>query len=513
MRRFFDDSPLLLASGLALLCVPAIVAVTWMLSERWEAGRIEDAFQRQTLQIASTLTDSESDLETTFGQIKSLTTWVAEEGHALSAIQHPEDVAEENDFFRHIADSFDLDLIYVMNAKGISVAASNADSRASTVGLDYSDREHFQTAITGVPGRQFAVGRTTHIAGFFFSMPVRAADSVAGTVGVKINLPHLQHLVRISGGIISDEYGVVVLAENPKYLFMLMPHNRIADLSPEQRLQRYARSDFEMLPLKPAGYSDYPDVMDFDGLPVLLGSRTMIDLGFTLHVMSSFDMLGDTKRQRRVAFALGAGGGTLLAWGLWVAALYFLRARDYRRRLETANVQLSRLNSELHEQATHDYLTGALNRRAFSALLNTELERAKRYGGDLSCALIDIDHFKRINDQRGHAVGDLTLKFLVEAINRHLRRTDVLARMGGEEFALLMPNTPLGEAVQVVDRIRQLVAEQTVAGVEPPLQITFSGGVAGWHPGATDRALLNAADHALYAAKGAGRNRVLVAEL
>lgn len=512
MRRLLNASPLLLASLLTLLCAPAIVALTWMLVQYWESGRIDDALQRQTVQIASLLTDSESDLESTLGQIRSVTTWVSEEGHALSAILHPEDVRDENVFFHDIAESFDLDLIYVMNAKGISVSSSNADSRASTVGHDYSDREHYQTAITGVPGHQFAVGRTTHVPGLFFSMPVRDGEKVVGTVGVKLNLPHLQHLIRISGGVVADEYGVIVMTDNPKYLFNVMPNSHLPSLPTEQRLQRYATNTFEPFPLRSAGYADHPDVMMLDGRPVLIGSRAMIDLGLTLHVISDFDVLNDAKRQRQVIFLFGAGAGILLAWGLWVGALYYLRARDYRLRLEAANTQLSHLNSELQEQATHDYLTGALNRRAFSALLNTELERAKRYGGELSLGIIDIDHFKRINDSRGHAVGDVTLKFLVDNLNAHLRRSDVLARMGGEEFAVLMPNTAPDEAVRVLDRMRQTVAELEVPGQVPTLRITFSGGVAAWHPGLSDRALLNAADHALYAAKGSGRNRIVVTE-
>jgi diguanylate cyclase len=222
--------------------------------------------------------------------------------------------------------------------------------------------------------------------------------------------------------------------------------------------------------------------------------------------------LYEIQNQRYILFVAASTASLLLLWGLWIAVLYFLRARDYRRRLEMANSQLSSLNNELHEQATHDFLTGLLNRRAFSALLNNELERVKRYGGELSLAIVDIDHFKRVNDSRGHAVGDVALKFLADSISQRMRRSDALARLGGEEFALLMPNTAVAEAVRVVDRMRQAISAIPVPELEPPLLLTFSAGVAAWRPGVGDRALVNTADQALYAAKGSGRNCVFVAE-
>lgn len=510
LGRFKDASPLVLASGLTLLCTPALVAIAWMATEHIAVGRIEAAIQRQTQQIARQLTDTESDLEVVFSQARSITTWISEEGHARSAILDPQDVTDENVFLQGVASSFGLDLIYIMNAKGISVAASNWDTPASTVGLDYSNRDHFRIAITGVPGQQFAVGRTTRTPGFFFSMPIRKGREVIGTVGVKIDQPRLQHLLRITGSVISDEYGVVVLAENPKYLFNTLPGATVDELSEVQRRVRYARTDFEPLPAKSAGLRQFPDVRLLDGHPVLVGSRTMIDAGLQIYVASAFDALHDVGEQRKLLFSGGAIAATLLTWGLWLAALYFLRAHDYRRRLEAANQQLSSLNSELHEQAMHDFLTGALNRRAFNALLLDELERVKRYGGELSLGIIDIDHFKRVNDERGHQVGDLTLKFLVDFIGRTMRRSDVLARLGGEEFCLLMPNTSKEEAARVIDRMRETISITSVPGQVPELRFTFSAGVAGWKSGVSDRALINAADEALYAAKDGGRNRVVI---
>jgi diguanylate cyclase (GGDEF)-like protein len=509
MSRFLVASPLALASGLTILCLPAIAALAWSFTGYWEHQRVAQALQRQTLQIARQLNDAEFDIEVVFSQARSITTWVAEEGNALSAIQKPADVADENLFLDSVARSFGLDLIYIMDAVGLSVAASNFDTPSNTVGRNYSDREHFQAAITGVPGRQFAVGRTTRAPGFFFSMPVRQAEKVVGTVGIKIDQARLQHTVRIPGALISDEYGIVVLSENPKYLLNALPDATVMQLSEQQRMSRYARTGFTPLPLQSARLAHMPDIMLLDTRPVLLGERALIDAGLTITMASDFAALHEASDQRREIFSLFCIAGTGLVWGLWIAILYILRARHYRCSLENLNIQLSRLNAELHEQATHDFLTNCLNRRAFSALLHSELERVRRYGGSLSLVVLDIDHFKRINDSRGHAIGDVALKFLVDTLNSQLRRADTLGRIGGEEFAILMPSTALGEAVQVIDRMREQQATLAVPGQEPPLLMTFSAGVSEWRPGVSEHALLNAADQAMYAAKEAGRNRVL----
>ncbi|HTJ96014.1 MAG TPA: diguanylate cyclase [Rhodocyclaceae bacterium] len=489
--------------------MPALVILSWALTGHWERDRIDSALQRQAQATTRQMIDAEFDIDIAFSQIKNLTNWVAEEGHASKAITTPASTETANEFLQRLVEVFNVDLVYVMNAQGISVASSNAGTPASTIGVNYSDRDHFISAIQGVPGRQFAIGRTTKVAGFFFSAPVLDKGKVIGTVAVKLNQDRLMRQIRIFGGLVSDSNGIVVIAENPRYMFMAVPGASIDDVSEAQRDSRYARKQFDTLPLTSAGVSGHPEVMLLENEAVVLGQQALPSEGLTVYVLSPFDVLQDARRQRQVMFLSGSLAAVVLAWGMWAALIFYLRARDYRRRLEVVNQQLSGLNSELHEQATHDYLTGCLNRRAFSALLSTELDRAQRYGGELSLAMLDLDHFKHVNDTRGHEVGDLVLRFFVDVLSRQLRRTDVLARMGGEEFALLMPNTAMAEAMQVIDRMRQTMESTPVTGQEPPLVITFSAGVAGWFNRQTDRELLSAADHALYEAKGRGRNCVV----
>jgi diguanylate cyclase (GGDEF)-like protein len=167
-----------------------------------------------------------------------------------------------------------------------------------------------------------------------------------------------------------------------------------------------------------------------------------------------------------------------------------------------------RLRAEFEHLASHDALTNVLTRRVFLAACEQELARCRRHGRSMALLLLDIDHFKAINDTHGHQMGDRVLVDLVGRIASLLRRPDQLARFGGEEFVLLLPETSLEEAIRVAERILARVAEPA-EGLPP---ITVSLGVATNRPD-DDRidALLARADKALYKAKDEGRNRVEVA--
>ena len=167
---------------------------------------------------------------------------------------------------------------------------------------------------------------------------------------------------------------------------------------------------------------------------------------------------------------------------------------------------------DLLRMATTDELTQVLNRRAFFKVLGEEVERAQRHGRPLGLLLLDIDHFKRVNDAQGHAGGDAVLRCLPPLIRRSLRDTDAQGRLGGEEFAILMPETDLDGALVLAERIREAVEGMAVPYQGRTIRVTASIGAAAFGPGADDPdALLNQADRALYRAKAAGRDRVVAA--
>lgn len=161
-----------------------------------------------------------------------------------------------------------------------------------------------------------------------------------------------------------------------------------------------------------------------------------------------------------------------------------------------------------------DGLTGVHNRRYFESRCTEEVLSAKRSGLPLVCVLLDVDFFKRINDNYGHPAGDAVLRYVAQLIRAQLRGSDVVARYGGEEFVVLLPATAPAAAQDLAERIRRVIAAQTMpVDLPQPLRITVSIGVAALMPGsdaaAQAQSLVQRADQALYAAKQGGRNRVM----
>ena len=163
--------------------------------------------------------------------------------------------------------------------------------------------------------------------------------------------------------------------------------------------------------------------------------------------------------------------------------------------------------------ATTDAVTGLYNRHYLTSHMDTGMRAAQKQGKDLSVLMMDIDHFKLVNDTYGHAVGDLVLKEFATRIGRNIRGVDLAARYGGEEFVVMMPETPTDWATMIGNRLREEVSDNSFDfGLnEGPITITVSIGVATSTEGQTPAQLLDAADRALYEAKAAGRNKVIVA--
>jgi diguanylate cyclase (GGDEF)-like protein len=201
--------------------------------------------------------------------------------------------------------------------------------------------------------------------------------------------------------------------------------------------------------------------------------------------------------------------------GLWFSlvlarsALLGLYASDLRALLAKRNAQLAATSEKLEQLASRDGLTGALNQRSVMRLLDEELGRMQRSGQPFGVAMLDIDHFKQVNDRHGHLVGDDVLRRFTIKVAAEMRGTDRLGRYGGEEFLLLLTAaTDIGSATAAVDRIRTAVAREDWDQVAFGLDLTFSAGVAMCREGDTSEQLIGRADRALYRAKREGRNCV-----
>ncbi|MBB5206988.1 GGDEF domain-containing protein [Chiayiivirga flava] len=172
----------------------------------------------------------------------------------------------------------------------------------------------------------------------------------------------------------------------------------------------------------------------------------------------------------------------------------------------------ARYHEEVHQLASHDSLTDFSNRRHFLELLEKEIARAEHQRRALSLAILDVDHFKRINDRHGHPGGDVVLRQIAALVRSQLRADELVGRIGGEEFAIVYPDADPAAVRIRCEALRETVARSSVSVGDSAMQMTVSIGIAHLGPACPDRSsLMRAADAALYRAKETGRNRICVA--
>jgi len=188
--------------------------------------------------------------------------------------------------------------------------------------------------------------------------------------------------------------------------------------------------------------------------------------------------------------------------------------RQLEKQLETTNHELDELRHQLEEaryEAATDALTGLANRKAFDSTLLEQIQTAHETGSDLCLIMADIDHFKHFNDNHGHLIGDKLLRFVSNILKDSLKGQDLVARFGGEEFAIILPNTPLRGALAVAESLRARVQSQRLRRTDtqqPIGGVTLSLGIANFKPSDAPENLIARADAALYQSKRLGRNRV-----
>ena len=220
----------------------------------------------------------------------------------------------------------------------------------------------------------------------------------------------------------------------------------------------------------------------------------------------------ETSRDDTMILPLGLSADGETSLRLYPAGDFSTETKDLAAWLATqAAVALenARLHDVVQRQAITDDLTGLVNRRRFIDALQSEIERARRFGSHLTVVLADLDDFKRVNDEFGHHAGDDVLRSFADLVRSHVRDVDVPGRIGGEEFAILLPETGRVDAVSVAERMRHSLSVVPIPVAENrTVSVTSSFGVAELGPGQSGDDLMREADAALYRAKAEGKNRV-----
>lgn len=275
----------------------------------------------------------------------------------------------------------------------------------------------------------------------------------------------------------------------PEWPFVALAH------VPKETVKRVARALLFITPDMPvakvAGIAGFTVAADYEPVQQLMRA-----LRLPPYEKPEFEALDVWQRYRWPLFGAFVAGALIL---LLTAGL------------SIANQRLRYTEVALRELATTDELTGVANRRQFLAQAEAELARVQRFGQPAALLMLDLDHFKRINDTHGHAAGDAFLKGFAATVRDALRQVDSVGRLGGEEFAVLLTGCESGDALLFAERLRQLVADLKVSFDRLEIAVTVSIGIASMQPADVSAAqALERADAALYRAKAAGRNRVEV---
>ena len=390
------------------------------------------------------------------------------------------------------------DLGYILDPSGTVAASSGRSAASDDAKLNYHSAAFFRKAVAGEAGYHFAFDLRNGLPEYQASYPIRGDDgAIVGVAVLKkslgafaADLAELDHPY-----FLIDPDGVVALTN--------LPNMRLHTLWPlsEQTRSRLA-DEFGSLGERPLVDNEIVDATWIN----VNGSRDYARRRYANHSRWSLVIL-EPSREIYASRVLGIIVTLLTA----MMALIYLFGRE---RLVHDKVQMQRrvklqeLARDLRFQASTDPLTGLYNRLKFDEELASEVLRATRYETPLSLVLFDIDRFKKINDTHGHQAGDKVLIQLSRIVAANVRGTDIVARWGGEEFVIMLPNADGRTACQVAEKLRAAIGE---AAFESFGTVTCSFGVAEYLNGATAETLVAMADDALYRAKMNGRNRVELA--
>ena len=427
-----------------------------------------------------------------------------------------------NSFLRRVSDLAGIDAVWVVTRDGLCIASSNANTATSFVGDDLSGRPYMHAVANGKMTIAFARGMTTGRPGIYVTSPVITEKGVIGGIVGKLNINRARHWVAQTGSFIADQNGVIVLAQDRSLELYALPGSPVLTMASATRAATYAQQIFPVLTVEPQGAraqaqapwlsrSTADKLVSIEhGPPSLLNIKSTDHGGLSTGLIMSFDVWNEAQanfRRNRLLIFLAAI--SVLTVGI-VLALSYYRERRLHHDTRDMAVQLQHANARLSDEARYDSLTGALSRRYFLDLLSTQLRASQLARTPLTVVIADLDHFKQINDRHGHATGDRALEYFLTVCERVLRVGDAVGRLGGEEFGILLPGAPAGQAERIAESVRMEFRRSRPKTIPDDIGLSVSLGIAAAIRHDTPERLLSRADQALYLAKARGRNRSVV---
>lgn len=426
----------------------------------------------------------------------------------------------------HDAQGFSgLDAIWLVNLNGICIASSNARDPISYVGIDMRSRPYLTNTLLGGFAEVYGVGHASGDPGIFIAAPVYRDGLLVGSIVARVGIARLRHWVAHPGTFVADGNGVIIMAHDSALEGLVLPDSPIERMTGAERIGSYLRDRFAEIRLAQAAASvrrqaPWVPRADADSLvtlpgqpaPALHEGRDGLNSGLSAHLVDPInvwpDLLANHRRTRLLIFVTLAGS---CAFAALIVVSWTRERRLHRATRELAD-QLQTANALLAAEARDDALTGALSRRYFLDRLRRAINHADETGAPLCVAIADLDHFKQINDRFGHAAGDRALQHFVDTCRAHLRPDDAVGRLGGEEFGILLPATPLMTGLAVVERLCAQVRSIRSPDLPGAVALSVSVGItelAATRDSKQDRLeqLMSRADLALYTAKSAGRDR------
>lgn len=455
---------------------------------------------------------------------------VAEYEMVAATLQRPKDeqqILKMNLLLERIALESGAAAIYLMDADGMTLAASNWQTSETFVGNSYAFRPYFIDALRKGRGTFYGLGVTTRVPGYFISHVVKRRNAVLGVVVVKVDIRDLavewkttEHEIALT-----DESGVVFLSSREEWKYRPM-----RPLSESTREKLKQTRQYETVLKEPLGITveqelkageqvislEQLDEGQAERASYFIKSRQLPESGWTLHVLTSTKGM-DAEARRAAMLAV------VLAALLLISSMFVIQVRNRNRErkesahaleealhaLESKHAALQAVSEELRHASITDPLTGAYNRRFFMETAVKMVSAANRHKRPLAVIVVDVDHFKQINDKHGHPFGDTVLRTLAEIYMNELREDDIFARFGGEEFVVVLPNVDERGAHQVAERLREKVMNHPIPTEGGSVTITVSSGVSRHRLNEkTIDDTIKRADEALYKAKHMGRNCV-----